>query len=207
MLPLCNPHIIIFPKAEKSFCHRTCRFAGTSPHPEEFPLPSASRAVPTFRSRLCGEQSGRNLLSVTCAGRIQISLALNPLSGRTEGRSNPDGTSLSRQEQVALPHHRPAMVSTKLPTKLYRGHSLNIAQERIQPRDTFTSLLHPTHTYISLDGGHATKLCGGGLPSFLILCAQERAVRGTHLGLPCTQPTPLKVSRRPRYHTGRRHPF
>ena len=38
--------------------------------------------------------------------------------------------------------------------------------------------------------GHHTLLRA---PAFLILCAQERAVRRTHLVLSCTQPAPLPV--------------
>jgi len=60
-------------------------------------------------------------------------------------------------------------------------------------RDAFRSLLHSFRTSTSLHGGRATKLYGGGLPSFLILCAQERAVRGTHLGPSCTRPDHIPI--------------
>ena len=50
--------------------------------------------------------------------------------------------------------------------------------------------MHPTRTPATLP--NSTGAATHNL-FFLILCAQERAVRGTHLGLPCTQPTPLPV--------------
>ena len=89
---------------------------------------------------------------------------------------------LSRQEQVALPPP-PARNGVYEPSnQTVQGHSLNIAKERVQPRSHLNPLpcqnVRRTHTY---------KLF------FLILCAQEGAVRGTHLRLSYTQPTPLSV--------------
>jgi len=55
-------------------------------------------------------------------------------------------------------------------------------------RDAFRSLLNSRHTSTSLREGCASKLYGDGLPYFLILYAQERAVRGRHLVPSCTQP-------------------
>ena len=49
--------------------------------------------------------------------------------------------------------------------------------------------------------GHNTKIYGGCLP-FLILCAQERAVRGTHLGL-MLNPHLYQSAPMPRYQTVR----
>jgi len=69
---------------------------------------------------------------------------------------------------------------------------LNIMRSRkSSARDTFRSSLHSTHTSKSLT---EAALPHWTAASFLIVSAQERAVRGTHLGLSCTQPAP-----QPRY--------
>ena len=56
------------------------------------------------------------------------------------------------------------------------GTSSALAQERVQP-------LSCTPTTVPNSTGAATRNL-----SFLMLCAQERAMHGTHLGLSCTQP-------------------
>ena len=93
--------------------------------------------------------------------------------------------------------------STRSYTSPHRGHAtklrwwpsfFNIMRSiTSSARDAFRSLLHSFRTSTSLHGGRATKLYGGGLPSFLILCAQERAVRGTHLGPSCTRPDHIPI--------------
>ena len=90
---------------------------------------------------------------------------------------------LSCTQLVHLPRYQTLRGATHLQPLLF-----NIVRSRTSSaRDTFRSLLHSTHTSTSLHGGHVTK------PILFNNMAQERAVRGTQLGLPCTQPAPLPV--------------
>jgi len=111
------------------------------------------------------------------------------------------GTHLDPPCTQLLHHLRGGYRGTAIPN--YLGHRSVLCSRTSSARDAFRSLLHSTHTSTSLNGGHATKLYGCVLPTFLILCAQERAVCGTHLGLLHSTAHLYHSARRPRYQTVR----
>jgi len=136
----------------------------TLPPYEGFPLPSASRAVPTHSLHY---------------GRRGNTDGTSSVAARTSSApSSRMGTASVAIQHIPSP--KPPLNLQTVPYNIVRGKHLGLPLSRTQPP--------PQPRYQSVRGLPYTQNI-----SFVILSAQERAVRGTHLGLSLTQAEPLPV--------------